>query len=174
MLHYLLEGIQDAECPSDALFIQDGNALFHGLNNLPPTFGQVCLRILDIMVAKGNFVFATDCYHAESIKGQERLRRGCSPKFVVDGPATRTPADFKVFLTNEDNKMQLCHLLLQVWKGEGAASRLKDIPTAVMIVDGRAHQLTSSDGNVSKCYINHIIRTVEKNILYLSGWLKFL
>ena len=36
----------------DALFIQDGDALLHMLQNLLPTFGAICLQMLNQMVAK--------------------------------------------------------------------------------------------------------------------------
>ena len=50
------------------MFIQDGNALFHTLNNLPPMFGGIYLQILDHMTPKQNFIFSTDSYHQDSIK----------------------------------------------------------------------------------------------------------
>ena len=75
ILHYLLE---DLPYPKDALFIQDGMALLHILANLPPTCGEICLQVLDQMVAKKHFLFSTDSYHPDSIKAQERLRRGSS------------------------------------------------------------------------------------------------
>lgn len=55
------------------------------------------------MVAKKHFIFSTD-----SIKVQERLRRGLSERFIVQGTATREPQqDFKLFLGDEENKRQL-------------------------------------------------------------------
>lgn len=63
MMHYVLEDRTDeVPYPRDSFFIQDGNALFHALMNLPPTFGDICLQILDQMVAKKNFIFSTDSY----------------------------------------------------------------------------------------------------------------
>ena len=105
MLHYLLEDVtpEDLLYPKDALVIQDGMALFHTLSNHSPTFGEICLQVLDQMVPKRHFLFSTDSYHPQSIKAQERLRRGTSEKIIVDGPATRKPWDFKVFLANDDN-----------------------------------------------------------------------
>ncbi|KAJ8333924.1 hypothetical protein SKAU_G00412430 [Synaphobranchus kaupii] len=116
--------------------------------NLPQTCGEICLQVLDQMAAKTNFVFSTDCYHAESIKTQERLRRSSSMKFIIGGPSTRKPADFKQFLANEDNKQQLCQLLLQVWQSKAAASQLEKCGVAIVIVEGKAHHLDSSDGKV--------------------------
>ena len=69
---------EDISYPKCALHIQDSNALFHVLTNIAPTFGEICLQVLDQMVAKKNFIFSTDSYHADSIKAQERLPRGCS------------------------------------------------------------------------------------------------
>ena len=40
------------------------------------------------MVAKKNFVFSTDSYHADPIKSQERLRSGFSQRYILEGPAT--------------------------------------------------------------------------------------
>ena len=79
------------------------------------------------MVAKKNFVFSTDSYHADSIKAQERLRRGFSQRYIIEGQATRKPVDFKLFLANEENKLQLCQLLLCVWGDREAASRLEQM-----------------------------------------------
>ena len=150
MLHFLMDdGPEEIPYPKDALYIQDGNALFHALTNLPPTFGEICFQLLDQMVAKKNFVFSTDSYYADSIKAQERLRRGFSQRYIIDGPATRKPTDFKLFLANEDNKSQLCHLLQWVWGNKAAATRLEKCGTAVIAVDGKAYQLDSVDGEVS-------------------------
>lgn len=134
--------------PADSIHIQDGNALFHALTNLPPTFGTICLALLDQMVAKKNLIFSTDAYHADS-EAQERLRRGFSQPFIVDGPATRRPPDFKLFLAYEDNKIQFCKLVLRVLGSSAAFSRLEKCNLAVTIVDGKAYQLQTSDGENS-------------------------
>lgn len=154
ILHFLTEDYGDVPYPSDkSLYIQDGNALFHALGQLPPTFGEICLKILDQMVAKKDFIFSTDCYHKNSIKSQERIRRGTSSKYIVDGPATRKPADFKIFLSNDDNKTQLCHLLLRVWGSRAAASRLDKCERGIVVVEGKAYECDSSNGDVSICAI---------------------
>ena len=111
IMHFILEDVsEEVTYPTESIFIQDGNALFYALNNLPPTFGAICLKIVDQMVATKDFIFSTDSYYPDSIKSQERLRRGYSQKLIVDGPATRKPVDFKLFLANEENKRQLCQL----------------------------------------------------------------
>lgn len=151
MLHFLLEdSTQALSYPTDAVHIQDGMALMYVLTNLPPTFGEICLQMLEHMAHKKNFIFSTDCYESDSIKAQERMRRGCSEKFIVDGPATRKPTDFKLFLANEQNKLQLCQLLLRVWGSKAAFPSLEKCGTAVVVVDGRAHQLGVSNDEVSR------------------------
>ncbi|KAK3700755.1 hypothetical protein QZH41_010937 [Actinostola sp. cb2023] len=174
MLHFLTEDVvEDVPYPKDkTLFIQDGNALFHALTNLPPTFGAICLQVLDQMVAKTDFVFSTDSYHADSIKSQERLRRGFSQRYIVEGPATRKPADFKLFLANENNKTQLCKLLLRVWGSKAAASRLDKCGKAVVVVEGKAYQLDSSNGDVTAHEIHELTSNQEETdtrvVLYLK------
>ena len=63
--------------PKDSMFIQDGNALFHTMTNLAPTFRGITLQLLDLMLPKHDFVFSTNSNHPGLIRTQERLRRGC-------------------------------------------------------------------------------------------------
>ena len=104
----------DVQYPKDSIFIQDGNALFHTLVKLPPTFGGICFKIVDLMVSKKSFVFSEDSYHPDSIKTQERQRRRCGEQFILDGSVTRKAKDFKAFLINDANKKQLYEVLLKV------------------------------------------------------------
>ena len=149
MMHYILEDRTDeVPYPKKSFFIQDGNALFHTLTNLPLTFADICLQILDQMVSKTNFILSTDSYKADSIKAQERLRRGYGETFIVKGPATQKPMDFKHFLANEKNKVQFCQLLLKVWGSSKATSCLEKCKTAVVIIEGKVYQLVPSNGEV--------------------------
>ena len=53
MIHFLLENApENVPYPTHALFIQDGNALFHAMTNLSPIFGAICLHVLDQMKSK--------------------------------------------------------------------------------------------------------------------------
>ncbi len=158
MLHYILnENTEEVQYPKDAYFIQDGNALFYALTNLPPTFGDICLQILDQMVAKKNFAFSTDSYHEDLIKLQERLRRGTGPRFLIDGPSTQKPADFKIFLGNDKNKIQLCQLMLRIWGSSRAASRLEKCQKAALVVEGKTYNLDASDGEVNILMAQYIL-----------------
>ena len=78
-----------------------------------------------------------------------RSRRGSSQRFIVNGPATRQPPDFKLFLANEDNKVQFCELILRVWGSKTAFSRLDKCGLAVAVVDGKAYHLQTSNDEVS-------------------------
>ena len=77
MLHFLLDdNVENVSYPKGAIHIEDGNALTG--SDLPPTFGEIALKILDQMVSKKNLIFSTDSYQVDYIKAQERLGRGCS------------------------------------------------------------------------------------------------
>ena len=105
MLLYILSNFNESvSYPTEPFFIQDGKSLFHSLKYLPPTFGGICLKILDQMGPKKNFVFWTDSYDIYSVKAQERVRPGSSQQFRIDGPATRKPPDMKTFLKYDQNK----------------------------------------------------------------------
>ncbi|XP_060763263.1 uncharacterized protein LOC132872444 isoform X2 [Neoarius graeffei] len=129
------------------------------------------------MVAKHQFVFSTDCYQPDSIKAQERLRRGFTERYIIDGPNTRTPYDFKSFLGNELNKKQLCDLLLKVWGSNEAASRIERSMRAVVCVDGKSYDITSTNGKVQTSEIyalrSNQEETVSRIVLYLHQAVKW-
>ena len=129
----------------DALFIQDRTTLLHNLINLPP----ICIQVFDQMVAKKHFLCSTDSHHPQYIKTLERLRRGSSETIILAGPSTRKPYDCKMFRANDDNKKELCHLLLLVWSAQQAASRLERTKMSGLIVGEKAHQLVSLNGELS-------------------------
>ena len=56
--------------------------------------------------------------------------------------------DFKLFLANEENKRQLCQLLMRVWGSEVAGKRVEKATRAVVVVEGKAYDLESTDGEV--------------------------
>lgn len=100
------------------------------------------------MVAKKNFVFSTDSYHANSIKARERWHRGFYQWYIAEGLATSKSSDFKLYLANEENKMQLCKLLLQLLGSKAVASLLEKSGTAVVVVKGKLYQMELTDGDV--------------------------
>ena len=84
-------------------------------------------------------------YYKLSVKSQERMRRGESDKFLIRGPKTRRPPDFKNFLNNSENKIQLFKLLLNTWKTKNAAPHVKG-REVFLIVERTANEITSTDG----------------------------
>ena len=96
MMHFIMEDhSQVVAYPKDFMFIQEGNAMFHTMTNLAPTFRGITLHLLDLMLPKRAFFFLTDSYHPVSIKTQERLRQGCGEQLLFDGSATRKPKDLR-------------------------------------------------------------------------------
>ena len=165
MMHFMIEDHSELVAyPKDSMFIQDGNALFHTMTNLAPTFRGITLQLLDLMLPKRDFVFSTDSYHPGSIKTQERLRRGCGEQFLLDGSATRKPKDFKEFLTNDENKRQFCKLILDVWSSSSAAAHLQKCNSVFLVVDGKVHKpdvRNARNGQVrsSLLVVNSIVKT---------------
>lgn len=138
----------DLPYPDNCLHIEDGNAIIYTLSHLPPTFGEICLQLLDLMVTKRHFIFSTDSYQKYSVKGMERLRRGSAQSHIVDGPNTRRPVDIKDFMTNDTNKKQFFELIKKVWGSDAAATRIAKTERATVVVDGIAYSLTSENGQV--------------------------
>ena len=134
---------------SSGCFLHTGrNALFYTLANLPPNFGAICLQVLDQIVAKKNFIFSMDSYHEDSIKSQERLRHCFSQHFVVGGLPQKSR------LTGSCSWLMRrisynCGLLLRVLGSWSAASSPDRSGTAVVVVEGNAYQLDSTDRDVS-------------------------
>ena len=52
----------------DYMLIQDENVLSRRLVDFPPTFGSICLQILDLMVSKKSFILSRDCFNPDSVK----------------------------------------------------------------------------------------------------------
>ena len=125
-IQYLLQDVDDARSPesSSTLQIIDGNAIFHCLSDLPDTFGEIAEKIFKTMPKESDVVFSTDMYNEKSIKSQERIRRGCSERYLVKGPSVRRPANWKDFLSNDDNKDMLTDILLSVWSDNSFASHI--------------------------------------------------
>ena len=84
MLRFLMEDYNvDVQHPEDSMFIQDGNALFHTLVNLPPTFGGICLQIYDV---KKEFYFLkrflTSRFHKNARKKTTWMWRTVYPGWI--------------------------------------------------------------------------------------------
>ncbi|KAG1700946.1 hypothetical protein GQR58_005063 [Nymphon striatum] len=105
---YLTADVQHFELPAqgneNTFYIEDGNARLYTLKDLPDTFEQVCMKILQVLPKNKDVIFSTDMYVEGSVKSQERMRRGISERLILEGVQTRRPADFKSFLLNENNK----------------------------------------------------------------------
>ena len=125
LLHKLEEGHTMTTRPVSAVYVIDGNAMFQAFTQIPATFGELAERLFVSIPNAERVDFVTDTYQEHSIKNTERSRRGSSQEFLVRGPLTKVPREFKKFLCNSKNKMQLINLLLQEWKGDAYAPRLK-------------------------------------------------
>ena len=74
-------------------------------------------------------------------------RRGTSSTFLLSGPKTKTPRDWKSFMSNDENKTQLIKLLVSEWKKPKYSSRLRR-RQLFFVCDEECFCLSSDDGIV--------------------------
>ena len=148
---YLTKECEDSPVPApeSTLVIYDGNAYFYCLKEIPANFGQICGKIFGMMSTTGNAVFSTDMYSPNSVKSMESERRGCSEKLIIKVRSTKKPTDWKLFLTNDENKTQLISLLCTVWSSPANASKLQG-RSVILICEGTTYQLISEDGETTE------------------------
>ena len=152
LLHYLELGIvPTAERPSDAVHIIEGNAMLQSLVAIPDTFEELAESVFNQLPKAKRVDFITDTYKPQSIKSYERTRRGTTATHLLSGAKTRTPHDWKNFMSNDKNKTQLIKLLLDQWKTDKFATRLvgRDI---YFVIDKAVVRLTSEDGQTISAY----------------------
>ena len=65
-------------------------------------------------------------YKQQSIKAYGRSCRGTAPTHLLSGAQSRTPCDWKSFMSNDKNKTQLISLLLDQWTTDKYATILVD------------------------------------------------
>ena len=127
LLHNLEGTIEASEKPvqEDTVYIYDGHALLQAMTAIPDTFEEVAERVFTLLPKTQRVDFVTDSYYEHSIKAFERRCRGMSTTFLLSGPRTKTPREWKSFISNDENKTQLIKLLLSEWKKPKCASRLR-------------------------------------------------
>ncbi len=133
----------------EAIHIVDGNAVIHSMTSLPDNFAQLAAKVFFMLPQAQRVDFVTDTYKDQSIKFAEHDRRGTSEPFLIKGPSTKVPKDWKSFLQNSKNKEQLLRLLLAEWQKDEYAAKLHG--RELMFVCGEeCIALTSNDGREVK------------------------
>ena len=99
--------------------IYDGMVLLQKLPNQLATFGHVSDYLLKKVTAHAHRVsfFVTDQYYQLSIKSLERKKRaGCGEiRLKPTRRDQKTPSQFKKFLANSQNKLDLVRFLIEDW-----------------------------------------------------------
>ena len=148
LMHLLEAGVTSPLAPKvdDSVYIMDGNAVLYALVDLPTTFEQVAKKVFELLPKVVRVDFVTDTYKENSIKDFERSRRGQSQTYIIQGPNTKVPRDWKSFLNNGSNKEQLTKLLLSEWKSDKYAAKLQNRHVYFAFKEECVH-LTSEDGS---------------------------
>ncbi|KAL8619062.1 hypothetical protein ACOMHN_020760 [Nucella lapillus] len=149
----VLQDLDRSKCTS----IVDGMVLLHSLTALPSTFAELADKVLRCLPASTRVDFVADTYHPDSIKMMKRIRRGQSETFLLSGPNTKVPRDWKKFLSNGENKNQLIEFLLSEWMKDCYAEKL--LNKQLYVTSGtKCFRLTSMDG---KCTQGHPVPELE-------------
>ena len=148
--HHLTKDLEDATVSTESktLIIEDGNATFYYMKEVPSNFNHISCKVFDMMSKNCDVIFSTDMYKADSVKATERKRRGCAEKLIIKGENTKKPADWKQFLTNDENKQQFIQVLHKVWSSDSFATKLQD-RNITLICEGRAFLLYSENGTTT-------------------------
>lgn len=146
-LNYLTKELTPPELPpsNETLVVEDGNALFHCMKEVPKTFKEICGKLLDVIFSKSTVVFSTDMYVKNSIKSMERKCRGAEEKLIIKGWNTKRPTNWKEFLTNDENKQQFIKIINDTWISDLFAYKLID-RNVIMICEGQANAISTVDG----------------------------
>ena len=145
----------------DTLVIEDGNAYFHCLSDIPDNFGMIAEKIFHMISSYNSVVFSTDMYRTDSVKSMERVRRGTSTKLLIGGPKTKKPPDWKQFLKNDENKKRLIEIIQEVWSSESFVSKIGN-KKITFICEDKATELKMQNHKINKKIVTEINSNQEE------------
>ncbi len=102
-------------------------------------FEQISLKLFDTLPTHSDVVFSTDMQRENSVKSNERHRRGVGQR-LLKGPQTKGHLNG----SNDDNKKQLIQIIHQTWKKNSMASKLRG-RKVVMVCEEEAYLLGSAN-----------------------------
>ena len=77
--------VGNKKMPTDkSLTVEDGNAIFYIMKQIPDTFQTICKKLYET-VSTGDVIVSTDIHCYDSIKTMERKRRGDGEKLIIQG-----------------------------------------------------------------------------------------
>lgn len=103
--------------------IEDGNAIFYYLKERPATFNDISSKVFDPAVKRSDTIFRTDMYTENSVKGMERNE---GEKLILRGENTKKSFDWKKFLSNDENKVQLIKMVCRGRKNDSYSDKFSD------------------------------------------------
>ena len=119
--------------------------MYQAQTNIPDNFGGLAETLFDQLPKEARVHFVTDSYYPYSVKGLERSRRGSGTVHLIKGSSTKVPRNWKTFLSNDENKQNPTKFLLDEWKQDKYATKLKG--RQIMFVCGdHCTCLLSADG----------------------------
>ena len=133
-------------------FIIDGNAILHQQVTIPDTFGTLAENVFNSLpIHKHTRIdFVTDTPKTRSIKDLTRKSRGIGKEYVISGPLTKVPPQWKDLLHHNANKAQIITLMINDWKTDKYAAKLHTVKL-YYAHKTKCYILSSSDGKHTSC-----------------------
>ena len=141
------------EVPPNTPYVVDGMVLIQQIDTKDlSTFGDVSASLLD-KIAKSNVVyFVTDQYQDGTIKSFERDRRQAeiqSIRMKVERKSQKCPKQWKKFLRDAKNKIQLLNFLIKDWTTNDEFLEKLSGRTIFFNVESKFYKLTCDGTEVS-------------------------
>ena len=112
----MIKDAENMQLSSQHAQIQDRNSSFY-MCDVPQTMKTISECTYKSLPTADGTVFSTDTY-LHSPKSAERDCRGCGECFMVNGLNIYQPTHWNCFLSNDENKKALIHLLLDHWSSQ--------------------------------------------------------
>ena len=144
ILNKLKKSAQTVQILKDDRYILDGNVLLHSLLQ-SDTFRELARHVFHCLPLVSEQHFVTDSYKEISIKEPERLCRWTSDPIIINGPLSKVPRNFQIFLLNGENKKNLLALIRNEWSTDTYAESLQN-RKIYFVCDEECTLLTSEDG----------------------------
>ena len=94
-----------------SVYILDFMAFLRTMTDIPSTYEDLAWRVIkQIPTGYNRADIVADTYRPVSIKMQERDGQGRPNRIIINSVKSRTPCDFKDFLSNGENKSKLITL----------------------------------------------------------------
>ena len=154
---------QDVHLPcSDRsiIFLEYGNAWPNWLVDVPDTFGDTPLKLLEQLPHNVDVCFSTDMYFEHFVKSQEHLQSG-EMRNCLSESSTRDVPLISGVLSNAEKRRSCSTWCSMHGRNENASRHIHD-HCVYLVVDGHVHRMSSGNGSHVPCQEEHAMRANQQ------------